>query len=51
MNLIEEKAYKHIGMEWPDLPETNIGTGGYEPAEGHSLERKCFVEGAVWQSK
>ena len=51
MNLIEEKAYKHIGIEWPDLPETNIGTGGYEPAEDHSLERKCFVEGAVWQSK
>lgn len=22
MNLIEEKAYKHIGIEWPDLPET-----------------------------
>ena len=32
MNLIEKKTYKHIGMEWPDLPETNIGTGGYEPA-------------------
>ena len=30
---------------------TNIGTGGYEPAEDHSLERECFVEGAVWQSK
>lgn len=47
MNLIEEKAYKHIGIEWPDLPETNIGTGGYEPEEDHSLERKCFVEGTV----
>ena len=51
MNLIEKKAYKHIEMEWPNLPETNIGTGSYEPAEGHSLERKCLVEGAVWQSK
>ena len=49
MNLIEEKAYKHIRVEWPDLPETNIGTGGYNPEEDHSLERKCFVEGAVWQ--
>ena len=37
MNLIEEKAYKHIGIEWPDLPETNIRTGGYKPEEGHSL--------------
>lgn len=42
MNLIEEKAYKHIGMEWPDLPETNIRTGGYKPRRRPFLRTQVF---------
>lgn len=43
IQIINEAESRYV-----DCPERGFGTGDYEPAEDHSLEREVFIDAVLW---